>query len=252
MIMTFLVAGLVAEAPPLTAALLATVRAVGAVPPAPATPPRLKARKARPPAHRATANLASYVSDDDYPPIAIRNGVQGVVGFRLAVDPAGLVESCEVTASSGSADLDQATCRIMQARPHFTPATDRKGRAVPDIVESRLNWVLPEEEETGPPSAGPNLASYVSNADYPPEAIRNGEEGTVGFVLDVTPEGIVGACNVVAPSGSTLLDARTCEIMSARARFTPARDSNGTPVADHIRARIRWVLPVEPEAVEPK
>jgi len=92
---------------------------------------------------RARANLASYVSDADYPPEAIMQEQDGVVGFRLDVGPDGLVTRCVVTASSGSAALDEATCRIMTERPRFTPARDRRGRAIADRVSSRMRWVLP-------------------------------------------------------------------------------------------------------------
>src|SRR4051812_11480989 len=87
---------------------------------------------AKPPATRAKADLAGILSDADYPPEAIRKGEQGTVGFRLVVDRRGEVASCEITASSGSAVLDNTTCVIMTSRLHFTPAADAKGRPVGD------------------------------------------------------------------------------------------------------------------------
>jgi TonB family protein len=92
---------------------------------------------------RARANLASYVSDADYPPEAIIQGEEGLVAFRLDVEPDGSVKRCEITSSSGSAALDEATCRIMIERPRFVPARDYRGRAVRDRVSSRMRWVLP-------------------------------------------------------------------------------------------------------------
>src|SRR6185437_10936038 len=123
-------------------------------------------------------NLASYFSDSDYPAEAIRRREQGVAAYVLDVDATGQVSACQITGSSGSAILDEATCRILRERARFTPARDRRGRAVPDRISARTRWVLPEED---PSRARANLASYISDSDYPAEAIRNGEQGTVGF-----------------------------------------------------------------------
>lgn len=108
-------------------------------PPAPPPPPK-KIETAR-----AKANLASYVSNDDYPPSAIRAEEQGTTGFRLDVGPDGRVTNCTVTSSSGSSALDQATCRLMQRRARFTPAKDADGSPTTDSVSSRIKWVLPND-----------------------------------------------------------------------------------------------------------
>ena len=109
-----------------------------APPPPPPPPPRVEPAKAK-------ANLASYVSDADYPDSAIRAEEQGTTGFRLQVGPDGRVSSCEVTSSSGSAALDSATCRIMKSRARFTPAHDATGKPVGDSASSRIKWVLPKD-----------------------------------------------------------------------------------------------------------
>lgn len=88
-----------------------------------------------------------------------------------------------------------------------------------------------------------NPPALVTIADYPPSARRAGEEGTVGFALDITADGRVSACTIEASSGSAALDAATCRIMRSRARFEPARDSGGQPIPDHLQSHIRWILP---------
>jgi periplasmic protein TonB len=108
-------------------------------PPPPPPPPEHKVEPAR-----ARANLASYVSDADYPTAAIRSEEQGTTRFRLAVGPDGKVSECVVTGSSGSSSLDAATCRIMKARARFTAAHDGTGNPTSDTVASAIKWVLPE------------------------------------------------------------------------------------------------------------
>lgn len=103
----------------------------------------------------------------------------------------------------------------------------------------------PPAPKVEPAKARANLASYVSDDDYPDSANRNREQGTTAFTLDVGPDGRVTGCSITASSGSSTLDSTTCRLMRSRARFTPARDSSGHPVSDRVSSRIRWVLPAD-------
>ncbi len=105
-------------------------------------PPAPPAAKKVEPA-RARANLASYVSDEDYPSNAVRNEEQGTTRFRLTVGPDGKVRDCTVTGSSGSSALDSTTCKLMRQRAKFTPARNSDGKATGDTVTSAIRWVLP-------------------------------------------------------------------------------------------------------------
>ena len=94
---------------------------------------------------RARANLAAYVSNDDYPASALRNNEQGRVGFVLTVGPDGRVSDCAIRESSGSATLDSTTCRIMRSRARFDPARDADGQATSDSVPGSILWRIQEE-----------------------------------------------------------------------------------------------------------
>jgi protein TonB len=94
-----------------------------------------------------------------------------------------------------------------------------------------------------PARAKANLGSYVSDADYPSDAIRNEEQGTTRFRLAVGPDGRVTGCTITASSGSPALDNATCRLMRSRARFAPARDASGSAVADVVSNAITWRLP---------
>jgi protein TonB len=94
---------------------------------------------------RARANLASYLTADDYPAAALRNNEQGRVSFILDIGMDGRVTNCRVTQSSGSAALDSTTCRIMRSRPRFAPARDARGMAVADSTTGAVTWALPPE-----------------------------------------------------------------------------------------------------------
>lgn len=88
-------------------------------------------------------SLGNYINADDYPAAALRNNQQGRVGFTLDISAAGRVTACRVTESSGSPALDNATCRIMQARARYTPARNRRGVAVADRDQAVIRWALP-------------------------------------------------------------------------------------------------------------
>lgn len=102
---------------------------------------------------RAKANLTSLFSDLDYPPAAVAAGEQGAVGFTLEVGANGRVAGCTITQSSGSAQLDDTTCRLIRSRARFTPALDSDGATVPDKVSGRIVWKLP----AAPPAPAPQL-----------------------------------------------------------------------------------------------
>jgi periplasmic protein TonB len=125
-------------APPTTVITTVATPAPPAPPaPPPPPPPAKKVQTAR-----AKANLASYVSDSDYPAAAVRAEEEGTTGFRLEIGPNGRVTNCTVTSSSGSSSLDAATCRIMRSRARFTPAVDSNGNPTSDTHSNRITWRL--------------------------------------------------------------------------------------------------------------
>jgi TonB family protein len=113
--------------------------------PPPVGEPRVGGAPPEPLPSRARANLAQYVTADDYPAAAIRNNEQGRVAFSLAIDANGRVTNCAITTSSGSAALDMATCRIMRSRARYTPARDANGKAIASQDRAAVSWVLPKE-----------------------------------------------------------------------------------------------------------
>jgi TonB family protein len=83
----------------------------------------------------------------------------------------------------------------------------------------------------------------VNSDDYPPDALRAKEQGVTAFRLAVDTAGAVSGCEVVASSGSKALDETACQMLSERARFTPAMDKDGHVVPGSYRSRVRWALP---------
>jgi len=79
-----------------------------------------------------------------------------------------------------------------------------------------------------------DVRTIFSSDDYPVEAQRNGEEGTVQAELSIDARGRVLGCRVIRSSGHASLDSATCSIVQRRARFKPAQDVNGDAVASSV------------------
>ena len=89
---------------------------------------------------RAKANLASFISDEDYPEMAYERDQGGTVKFALLINEAGRVADCTVTESSNVPSLDAQSCAILVRRARFEPAVDTAGKPTKDAVVSRITW----------------------------------------------------------------------------------------------------------------
>jgi TonB family protein len=84
-------------------------------------------------------------------------------------------------------------------------------------------------------------ASLFRMSDYPAVALRGDDSGMVALVILIDEAGKVASCQVTATSGAASLDAQSCAVMGARARFDPALGADGKPVKSGTVTRIRWI-----------
>lgn len=82
----------------------------------------------------------------DYPIRALREGREGTVAFRAGINEAGRVDSCEIIASSGSADLDAVTCQVVTRRARFNPVEDKAGKPVKGTWSGKADWKIPNKD----------------------------------------------------------------------------------------------------------
>ncbi len=88
-----------------------------------------------------------------------------------------------------------------------------------------------------------NPADWITTDDYPPSSIRAEEEGTTVIKWTINTEGRVENCVTTQSSGSNALDQAACRALSRRARYTPAKDAAGNPMATTQTRRVVWRLP---------
>jgi protein TonB len=81
------------------------------------------------------------VTADDYPAISVRLQEQGTVAIKFVVNPAGAVDECAVTTSSGKPRLDDAACTMVKKRWKYKPAT-QEGKPVAQNTTANVVFQL--------------------------------------------------------------------------------------------------------------
>jgi protein TonB len=101
----------------------------------------------------------------------------------------------------------------------------------------------PPRKTVSAQSAKGDLRTLFSGDDYPASAQSAGAEGTARATLTISATGQVEGCDITQSTGNRALDSATCSILRRRAKFTPARDSNGNPTTDTVQTpSIVWRL----------
>lgn len=193
----------------------------------------------------ANRDADGWDDNDDYPERAWREGREGTTGFQLVYDWQGTITRCEITSSSGHADLDDAACRLVKRRGPFQP---RAVGSEPLRYTNRIVWVIPK---VAVPAFG-ELYSYPGEIDQAgplkanklyPEAARNEKrEGTSAFRATYDWRGKVLTCEITSSSGHADLDDATCAVVRARGKFRK-RPKGSPPV--QFKNSVKWVINVE-------
>jgi protein TonB len=103
--------------------------------------------------------------------------------------------------------------------------------------------VPPPRKVQSAQSAKGDLRTLFTADDYPASAQAAGAEGTAQAEITIGTDGRVIGCNITRSSGNSALDSATCNIIRRRAKYVPARDSNGQATTDTITTPpITWRL----------
>lgn len=84
--------------------------------------------------------VSGGMRNSDYPRAAGRAGIGGAVVTRFTVGTDGRASGCKVTRSSGTAELDATTCRLIEQRFRYRPARDLEGRPISDVMGWKQTW----------------------------------------------------------------------------------------------------------------
>jgi hypothetical protein len=84
---------------------------------------------------------------------------------------------------------------------------------------------------------------WVVSGDYPLDMLRSGQPAIVEFRLSVGPDGVPTACHIQSTTRPKEFDDAVCKSVMRRARFDPALDATGKPLASYYRNSVRFQIP---------
>jgi TonB family protein len=170
----------------------------------------------------------SWMSDNDYPSGAVKRKEEGAVGFQLLISPKGRVARCRVTDTSGSSDLDGATCAVIMDHSKFKSATDAKGQPSYTFYNGRLTWHLPGR--SGPfrsKQPTPPLPAMELTVQKLPDGSR---EKMVWLIASFDAAGQMTACEP-SPNNPKEVKLATVACTEAKAVSTEiTKDNDGNPI----------------------
>ncbi|WP_426207586.1 energy transducer TonB [Massilia sp. TWP1-3-3] len=196
------------------------------------------------PVTHATALAGALAAPGDactpaLPTSALGRGRSGTTTVLLRVGLEGKVIGAKLTASSGFADLDQATIAAA-GKCTFTPKI-RNGVAIETSVVFTHVWKSASSPLASAAAASaPASRKPCARFAYPGAALANGEQGTVHMTLLIDVDGSVREKKVVKSSGSAELDRAALDGM-AQCAFTPAI-TNGLPEKSLLSYSYTWTL----------
>ena len=120
--------------------------------------------------------------------------------------------------------------------PPFAPVTVRAAPLPPPTVAAP-----PAVSKAAGPKGNP--ADWITNDDYPSDALSAEAQGTTRIKWDINTSGRVENCTTVSSSGNSSLDRAACNALTRRARYTPAQDTAGNPIRTSQSRSVVWRLP---------
>ncbi len=131
-------------------------------------------------------NPGIWVTTNDYPPFALSEEREGVVGFSLMIGRDGKVTSCDITSSSGSPDLDSTACLLITQRARFSPAKDARGKTQIGRYANRVRWQIPSKGQNAvrnlpiPKQGQASFSFTVDENGKPSDCTMSGSPETQG------------------------------------------------------------------------
>ena len=119
-------------------------------------------------------------------------------------------------------------------RAFFALGTTASLLAIATVASSAPAIMVPARQSTN--------AEFLAK-NYPPESLKRGEQGRVGFQLTFESDGSLTGCAITQSSGFASLDHGTCDMLALSAKIEPARDAEGRRVRTVRTGYIDWKLP---------
>lgn len=101
-----------------------------------------------------------------------------------------------------------------------------------DVARHRelSRWAMPVTEP----------GKWLKSSDYPRDMLAKSQPGIVRFRLSVGADGVPTACHIQRSTNSEGFDDAVCKGVMRRARFDPALDKDGQPLASYYVNSVRF------------
>lgn len=130
---------------------------------------------------------------------------------------------------------------VRLAFSNYEAAMDALGRCADNVVKE---WGYDPAQQAAIVQAPKPLvpvADWLKSRDYPNELLRGGHSGIVSFRLDINEQGGVSSCVIVSASSQERFADVTCQLISERAKFSPAQDANGKAIRSYYVGAANWL-----------
>jgi len=101
---------------------------------------------------------------------------------------------------------------------------------------------IQQERRQRPPVPRSEPQTWLHSGDYPVGALAQGAQAIVNFRLTVDGGGVPTACEIQRSYSGEMFDKVSCKALMKRARFEPALDEAGKPIASYYMNRIIWIM----------
>lgn len=88
-----------------------------------------------------TSNPGNWLRSGDYPTGALWSGENGLVRFRLDIEPDGAVANCRILFRTNPDSFADLSCKLLRDRARFLPALDSGGKPVKSYYLGQVRWV---------------------------------------------------------------------------------------------------------------
>lgn len=133
--------------------------------------------------------------------------------------------------------------------PHVILETGSFGKVMEKMRDCRdqllTDWGLDAAKHRNLSERAQPLESpgrWLRSSDYPMHLVERGQRGIVHFRLMVDEKGDVSQCKIQQSTRPAEFDDVVCKALMRRAKFSPARDSEGNFLPSYYRNNVRFML----------
>lgn len=161
-------------------------------------------------------------------------------GEKIAIRPVTKIDPARIAAvTSVRIDIPLIQSLILETGS-MGPPTEALAACVDDLVRGWGVDVAAHKKLSRQAVPIGNPGRWVVNDDYPTSMLRKGYQGNVFFRLGIGVDGRPTACHIQQSTRPAAFDEAVCKSLMLRAKFTPALDADGHPIATYYLNRVRF------------